>query len=128
MLFSDNPIDFHDKTLDVLVKNLKYFLHKKYIKCFCNVLEEKYLVPLKVLYRFIKSFVNPFVDIASTFFDKSFHSPKIHNKAICGLFFTKQLTVHHFRKRGRPMSGIQHDKNVQTRKQEKTNCCLEKSE
>ena len=33
ILFSESPIDFLDKTLDVLdVKNPKYFLHEKYIK------------------------------------------------------------------------------------------------
>ena len=25
ILYSDNPLDFHQKTWDVLVKNLKYF-------------------------------------------------------------------------------------------------------
>ena len=29
---SESLIDLHDKTLDVLVKNLKYFLFEKYIK------------------------------------------------------------------------------------------------
>ena len=42
ILFSESPIDFYDKTLDVLVKNLKYFLYEKYIK------EEKYLAPLRI--------------------------------------------------------------------------------
>ena len=39
-----------------------------------NVAEEKYLAQLRILYPFIQSFVNPFVDIASTFFDRSFNS------------------------------------------------------
>ena len=43
-------------------------------KWFCNVPEEKYLVPLRILNPFIKSFVNPFVDIVSTFFDNPFNS------------------------------------------------------
>ena len=46
------------------MKNLKKFLYDKYIKLFCNVPEEKYLAPLTI---------NPFVDIASTFFDSSFN-------------------------------------------------------
>ena len=66
VLSSKIPIDFHDKTLDVLVRNLKYFLYEKYIKLFCNVPEEKYLALLRILYPFIKSFVNHFADIAST--------------------------------------------------------------
>ena len=57
-------MDFCDKSLDVLMKNLKNFLYDKYIKLFCNVPEEKYLAPLTI---------NPFVDIASTFFDSSFN-------------------------------------------------------
>ena len=36
--------DFHDKTLDVLVKNLKYFLYEKFIKLFCNVPKENILL------------------------------------------------------------------------------------
>ena len=57
----------------MLVKNLKYFLYEKYIKLFSNVPKEKYLASLRILYPFIKSFANPFVDIASTFFDNSFN-------------------------------------------------------
>ena len=64
---SGSPIDFHDKTLHVLVKNLKYFLYEKYIKWFYIVSEEKYLAPLRVLYPFTKSFVSPFYDITFTF-------------------------------------------------------------
>ena len=56
ILSSESPIDFHDKTFDVLVKNLKYFIFEKYIKLFYNVLEEKYLVPLRILCSFIKIF------------------------------------------------------------------------
>ena len=32
VLSSDNHLDFHDKTLDVLVKNVQIFLVDKYIK------------------------------------------------------------------------------------------------
>ena len=74
ILFSESPIDFYDKNLDVLVKNLKYFLYEKYIKWFCLVLEEKYLAPLRIWYSFIKYFLNPLADIASTFFGSSFTS------------------------------------------------------
>ena len=54
------------------MKNLKYFSYENYIKRFCNVPEEKYLAPLRILYPFIKSSFNSYVDIASTFFDSSF--------------------------------------------------------
>ena len=50
ILYSESRIDFHDKTLDMLVKK---FLHQKYIKLFCNVPEEKYLALLRILYPFI---------------------------------------------------------------------------
>ena len=36
--------------------------------------QEKYFAPLRILNFFIKSFVNPFVDIALTFFGSSFNS------------------------------------------------------
>ena len=55
ILSSESPTNYHDRTLDVLVKKIKYFLHEKYIKWFCNVPEEKYLPLLKILYLFIKS-------------------------------------------------------------------------
>ena len=54
---SERPIDFHGKTLDVLVKNLTFF----YVKNTLNDFEM--IAPLRILYPFIKSFVNPFVDI-----------------------------------------------------------------
>ena len=57
----------------MLVKSLKYFLDEKCIKSSCNVPEEKYIALLRILYPFIKFFVNFFVDIASTFFDSSFN-------------------------------------------------------
>ena len=34
--------------------------------------EEKYFAPSRILYLFIKYFVNPFVDISLTFSDSSF--------------------------------------------------------
>ena len=34
----------------------------------CDVLREKYLAPLRIVYPFIKSFVNPFVHIGPIFF------------------------------------------------------------
>ena len=58
----------------MLVKNLVYFLVDKNIKSFCNIPEEKYFVPLRILYSFIKSFVNAFGNIASNFFNSLFNS------------------------------------------------------
>ena len=43
-------------------------------KQICNILEQKHFAPLRMLYVFIKSFVNPFVDIAITFSDSLFSS------------------------------------------------------
>ena len=37
-------------------------------------LKKKYFAPLRVLNLFIKSFVNPFVDITLTFFDSPYDS------------------------------------------------------
>ena len=42
-------------------------------KQFWNIPEEKYFAPLRILNLSIKSFVNPSVDIALTFFDSSFN-------------------------------------------------------
>ena len=56
------------------MKTLKYFLYEKYNKLFCNVPEQKYLAALRILYPFIKSLINNFVDVASTLFDSSFNS------------------------------------------------------
>ena len=39
-----------------------------------NIPEEKYFPALRILNLFIKSFVNPFVDMALTFFDSLFNS------------------------------------------------------
>ena len=66
-LSCEGPIDFHDKTLDMLLKNLKYFLN--IIDYFVMFLNKNVSCPLKTLYRFIKSFADPFVQFASTFFD-----------------------------------------------------------
>ena len=38
------------------------------------MLEEKYFAPLRILFLFIKSAVNPFVGITSTIFHGSFNS------------------------------------------------------
>ena len=42
-------------------------------KLFWNIPKEKYFAPLIMLNLFIKSFVNPFLDIALTFFGSSFN-------------------------------------------------------
>ena len=41
---------------------------------FVIFLKKNIVAPLDILYQFIKSFVNLFIDIASTFFDSSFSS------------------------------------------------------
>ena len=51
-----------------------YFLAAINITYFWNIPEEKYFAPLRIINLFIKSFVNPFVDIALTFSDSSFNS------------------------------------------------------
>ena len=51
-----------------------YFLAGINTKLFWNNPEEKYFSQLRMLNLFIKSFVNPFVDVALTFFDSSFNS------------------------------------------------------
>ena len=43
-------------------------------KQFGNTPEKKYFVTLRILYLFIKSFLNPFVDISLTISDSSFNS------------------------------------------------------
>ena len=63
----------------VLVKKLRYFLYEKYIILFCNVPEERYLVLLRILYLFIKPFVNLFVDNSPTFLIAHLiHFQKVH--------------------------------------------------
>ena len=57
-------------------------------KWFCNVPEEKYLVPLRILNPFIKSFVNPFVDIVSTFLiTHLIHFQQVHVLVYSSKFF-----------------------------------------
>ena len=48
-----------------------YFSAGVNTKLFWNILEEKHFPALRILTLFIKNFVNPFVDIALTFFDRS---------------------------------------------------------
>ena len=55
------------------------------IKYFPNIPKE-YFAPLRVLYLFIKSFINPFVDIALTFFVHLIRFQQVHI-----LFYLKQL-------------------------------------
>ena len=51
-----------------------YFIAGINTKQFENILEEKYFAPLRILKLFINFFVNPFVDVAFTFFDSWFNS------------------------------------------------------
>ena len=51
-----------------------YFLVGIDTKYSWNIPEEKYIAPLRIVNLFIKSFVNPFVDITLDFFDSSFNS------------------------------------------------------
>ena len=51
-----------------------YLLADINIKQFCNIPEEKCFAQLRILYSFIKSFVNPFVNISLTFSDSLYHS------------------------------------------------------
>ena len=51
-----------------------YFLAGINTKQFWNIPEEKFFALLRILNLFIKSFVNPFVDVALTLFDISFNS------------------------------------------------------
>ena len=56
------------------LKYLMCFLVGINTKSFLNILEEKHFAPLRIPNLFIKSFFNPFVDIALTFIDSSFNS------------------------------------------------------
>ena len=51
-----------------------YFLSGINTKKLWDIPEENYFPPLRILNLFIKSFVNPFLDIAWTFFDSSANS------------------------------------------------------
>ena len=61
---SEIPFDFNDSVRVVPLKYLMCFLAGTYTNQFWNISIEKYFAPLKILNLFIKSFVNPFVDIA----------------------------------------------------------------
>ena len=45
-----------------------FFYMKNILNDFVMFLEKKYLAPLRIVYPFIKSFVNPFVHIGPIFF------------------------------------------------------------
>ena len=66
------------------LKHLTYFLAGINTKYFWNIPEENYFALLRVLYLFTKSFLSPFVDIASTFFDSSFN---LFSTTICFALF-----------------------------------------
>ena len=70
---SDIPLEFYESTQVVPLKYVMYFLSGINTKYLWNIPEEKYFAPFRVLTLFIKSFVNPFVDIILTFFDNSFN-------------------------------------------------------
>ena len=73
ILSSDILLDFQDSIRVVPVKH--YFFFSWYI--YYIILKyswKKYVAPLRILNLFIKSSVNPFVNIASTFFRDSFNS------------------------------------------------------
>ena len=72
IFYSDIPLDFHEWIRAVAWKYLMCFLAGINTKSFWNTTEEKYIVPLRILYWFIKSLVSPFVDIDLNFFDSSF--------------------------------------------------------
>ena len=66
---SEIPLEFHGSMRVVPIKYIMYFIAGINTKQFENILEEKYFAPLRILKLFIKFFVNPFVDVAFTFFD-----------------------------------------------------------
>ena len=51
-----------------------YLLADINTKQFCKIPEEKCFAQLRILYSFIKSFVNPFVNISLTFSDSLYNS------------------------------------------------------
>ena len=67
ILSSDIPLHFYEQIRVVPLKYLMHFLADINTKLFCNIPEKKYFEPLTILNLFIKSFVNPFVDIDLTF-------------------------------------------------------------
>ena len=79
IISSQNPIDFDDKAWDVLVESLKKSLSEKTLNNFVFFPDEKYLVQLRIFYPFMKSFFNPFVNIALTvFIAHLIHFPNVH--------------------------------------------------
>ena len=72
IFFSGIPLTFHKSIRVVSLKYLMYFLADINTKQFRNIPEEKYFAPFRIQNLLIKSFVNPFVYIALTFFDSSF--------------------------------------------------------
>ena len=63
----------------------------KYLMFNFEIFLKKNFASLKIIYLFIKSFVNPFDDIALTFFDSSFNSFlfKFYSLLSKSVFFTK---------------------------------------
>ena len=64
MLF-ENPLDIHPVTVLSLASAVKHPYNDWNTK-FCDPTSIKYFAPLKTLSPFIKSFLNPFVDISLT--------------------------------------------------------------
>ena len=67
ILYFDIPLDFHDLIGVAQLKYLMYFLAGIYTKSFWGIPKEKYFASLRILNLFIKSFVNPFIDIPLNF-------------------------------------------------------------
>ena len=74
ILSYDIPLDFHELILAVPLKYLMHFLSGTNTKQLWNIPEEKHFASFRILNLLIKSFVNPFVDIALTCFDTSFNA------------------------------------------------------
>ena len=70
---SNIPLDFHESIRVVPVKYLMHVSAGRNTKQFWNIPEDKYFSPLRTFSLFIKSLVNPFVDIALPSFDSSFN-------------------------------------------------------
>ena len=66
-----------------------YFLAGINTKWFWRIPKEKYFAPLKIINLFVKSFLNPLVDIALTFSDSPFISSKFFSLLPKSIFFTK---------------------------------------
>ena len=63
-----------------------YFSAGLNTKYFCNIPENKRFAPLRIIYLFIKSLVNPFLDIVLTFSYSSYELFSFSSKSV---FFTK---------------------------------------